>query len=782
MTTEILLIVLALVFALFFFVTGKLRVDVTALIVLCFVAVTGLVTPQEAVSAFGNPAVVTIWAMYILSAALVKTNIANMIGNNVLKFSGKSETGLVLAIMLISGLLSAFMNNIGVAALMLPVVMSISRITDRSPSRLLIPMAFGVLLGGFTTILTTMNLLVSNSLLENGFKPFSIFDFTPVGIFVFFGGILFMAFVGKNFLPKRDLVKESLSEGKDLKDHYELQERMNSLRIPEGSHLAGKSIAEINIATVTGLTVVAIIRRGKTILAPEPSMKLEVSDVMVIEGRLDRLNEFIGWKKLKIDKNDNTLSTIDLSQIQYAELTIPDNSSLIDKTYYEIHFRKNYGINVFAIKSGGKVYHGNLASYRINSGDELIVRGREDSVMMLESASEFTDLRIMTKDEVDEKYRINEKLFVVNISDDSTLIGKTLSKSRMGAVFGLHILAIIRGNEKILMPEPDETIQSGDKLVISGLQDDLDLLRGLQELKIENESVITEKELESDQVGFIEVSLSPRSNVVGKTLRDIHFRTKYGLQVIAIWREGRAIRTDLRDIELKFGDALLLMGKKDNIKFLRENNDFIILSQEPQQVLNKKKAPVSAGIIFLFIITVFLGWLPISTAALSAVVLMILTGCLMIEDAYKSIDWKAIFLIAGMIPLGIAIQKTGAADLVSSQILLLHSSIGNWGVIILLYLMITVAAVFIPTSALVVFTAPVFISIANQLGISPYTVMMVLAVSSSASFISPVSHPANVLVMGPGGYKFSDYTKVGLPLSIVVMIIGLVMISIFWPL
>jgi len=782
MTTEILLVVIALIFALVFFITGKLRVDVTALIVLCFLAISGLVTPQEAVSAFGNPAVVTIWAMFILSGALVKTNIANVIGSRVLKLSGRSETGLILGIMSISGLLSAFMNNIGVAALMLPVVMSVSRFTNHSPSRLLIPMAFGVLLGGTTTILTTMNILVSNSLLENGFKPFGIFDFTPVGIFVLAGGILFMAFIGKNFLPKRDLIKESLSEGKDLKDHYELQERMNSLRLPEGSLLAGKSIAEIGIGTLTGLTVVALIRNGKTILAPEPSMKLEVSDVMVIEGRLDRLNEFIGWKKLQIDGDDKVLNTIDLSGINYAEVTIPDNSSMIDKSYYEIHFRKNYGINVFAIKSGEKIYHGNLASHRINPNDVLIVRGREDSLKKLESAGEFTDFKIMTKDEVDDKYKINEQLFVINISDDSALIGKTLSKSRMGAVFGLHILAIVRGDEKIIMPEPDELIQSGDKLVISGLKYDLDLLRGLQELKIENESIITEKELESDQIGLIEVSLSPRSNVVGKTLRDIHFRTKYGLQVIAVWREGKAIRTDLRDIELKFGDALLLMGKRDNVKFLIENNDFIILSQELRQVLNKKKAPVSAGIMLLFIITVFLGWLPISTAALSAVVLMILTGCLMIEDAYKSIDWKAIFLIAGMIPLGIAIQKTGAADLVSSQILLMHNWIGDWGVLVLLYLMITIAAVFIPTSALVVFTAPVFISIANQLGISPYTVMMVLAVSSSASFISPVSHPANVLVMGPGGYKFSDYTKVGLPLSFVVMIIGLVMISIFWPL
>jgi di/tricarboxylate transporter len=205
MSVQIILVLFALCFALVFFINGKLRVDITALIVLCFLAITGLVSPNEAVAAFGNPAVVTIWAMYILSAALVKTNIATMIGNNVLKFSGKGETGLIIVIMIVSGFLSAFMNNIGVAALMLPVVMSISRITSHSPSRLLLPMAFGVLLGGTTTLLTTMNILVSNTLLENNYTPFGLFDFTPVGIFILSGGIIFTAFSVKNYCLKEIL-------------------------------------------------------------------------------------------------------------------------------------------------------------------------------------------------------------------------------------------------------------------------------------------------------------------------------------------------------------------------------------------------------------------------------------------------------------------------------------------------------------------------------------------------------------------------------------------------
>lgn len=782
MTTEILLVVLILTFALISFISGKLRVDVTALIVLCLLAITGLVTPQEAVAAFGNPAVVTIWAMYILSAALVKTNIANMIGNKVLKFSGKSETGLIIVVMSFSGLLSAFMNNIGVAALMLPVVMSISRITRFSPSRLLIPMAFGVLLGGFTTILTTINLLVSDALRENNYTPFGLFDFTPVGIVVLISGIIFMAFGGKRFLPKRDLVKETFGTEKNLKDQYELQERMNALRVPEGSFLTGKSISEINIATVTGLTVVAILRNNKTILAPDPSTKLLANDVIIIEGRLDRLNEFRGWQNLKLEDNHSALDNIISDEIKFAEVTVAENASITNRSYYEIHFRRNYEINVLAIKRQGKIYIGNLTSQIIQSNDVLLIRGKQEALNNMLTINDFIELKNISKVDLEKKYHLQENLFVVKIADDSTLIEKTLSKSRMGAVFGLHVVAIMRNNQTITMPGSDEVIRKNDKLVISCRKEDLDLLRGLQDLEIESESTTLIESLESEQVGLIEVALAPRSNVVGKTLRDIHFRTKYGLQVIAVWREGRAIRTNLRDIELQFGDALLLMGKRENVKALKADGDFIIFSQEPTVVLSKKKAPVSGGIMFLFVVFVFLGWLPISTAALSAVVLMIITGCLAAEDVYKSIDWKAIFLIAGMMPLGIAIQKTGTAELVSTQILSLHSFIGDWGILVILYLLITFAGAFIPTSALVVFMAPIFISIAQQLDISPYAVMMVLAVSASASFISPVSHPANVLVMGPGGYKFSDYTKVGLPLTILVMIIGLIMISIVWPL
>jgi di/tricarboxylate transporter len=782
MTTDILLLTLIFCFALSSFIRGQLRVDVTALAVLCCLAVTGLVSPQEAVAAFGNPAVVTIWAMYILSAALVKTDIANMLGSRVLKFSGRGETGLIVAIMSVSGLLSAFMNNIGVAALMLPVIMSISRITHHPPSRLLIPMAFGVLLGGFTTMLSTINILTSNALREYGLTPFGLFDFTPVGICVLSAGIFFMALFGRRFLPRRDLVQETLTTGKNLQDQYELQARMNALRVPPGCLLTGKSIADISMGALTGLTVVAILRNNQTILAPDPASRLTAGDVIIIEGRLDRLNEFRGWQKLQIEQAPGVFDSGFPAGIQYAGVTIADKSPLIGKTYYEVHFRKNYGINVVAIQQGGLLKRSRLASHVLQGGDELIVRGCREALQRLGESADFTGCARMTREEVARRYTLQEQLFVVRIAEDSSLVGKNLSKSRMGAVFGLHVVALMRGSATLTMPGQDEIIQRNDRLVIGCRKEDFDLLRGLQELQIESEPASRIADLESEQVGLIEAVLSPRSNVAGKTLRDLHFRAKYGLQVIAIWREGKAIRTNMRDIELRFGDALLLMGNREHVRRLKDDGDFILLSQPVHPVVHKRKAPLSAGIMAGFVAVVFFGWLPISTAALAAAVLMILSGCLSIDEAYKAIDWKSIFLIAGMMPLGIAIQKTGAAGLIAAQIPALHAGVGPWGILVLLYLLMTAAGAFIPTSALVVCMSPLFLTIAGQIDISPYAVMMVLAVSASASFISPVSHPANVLVMGPGGYRFADYIRVGLPLSLVVMIVGLLMIAVVWPL
>ena len=781
MNNEVIILSVILAGAVILFLTDRIRMDVVALIVLVLLAVTGIITSQEAISGFSNSAVITIWSMFILSAALIKTNAAKYLGKSVLKLGSQSETRVTTSVMVISGLLSVFMNNIGVAALMLPVTMDLCRRTNIPPSKLLMPMAFGTLLGGFTTLLTTTNILASEFLRNNNLTPFGLSDFFPVGIFIFISGVAFISVWGRRLLPVKHPAGKAIEKRINISEHYALQERTCIMKIKKGSFIAGKTIAETHLGEKTGITVYAVIRIGQTQLVTSPDLIIRDGDQLLVGGRLDRLNEFRGWLNLKIDNTkfipDNFIS----GEIKLATVKINEDSSLSNQTVYETNFRNKYGLNILAIKRGANVFRVHLSGFKLMENDELLVQGKEDKLSQLAGSNDFCDYRLAVEDELKKVFKVHDRVFTVKVPESSMLIDQSLSKSRMGTIFDLSVVAIIRNGETIVMPSPEELIKKSDMLVIEGSTEDLDILHGLQEIEIEQEQSPDLSKFESEQVGLIEATLSPRSALTGKTLRQIHFRMKYGLQILDIWREGRAIGSNLRDIELKFGDALLILGPHKNLRMLSKDPDFIVLSGEIKEEMNTKKAPLAALIMAGILSTALIGLLPIAIAALLGVVLMIITKCITIDDAYRAIDWKAVFLIAGMLPVGIALQKTGAASIISDYISGFTGIFGIWGVLTGLYILITLASTILPSSALVVLMAPVVYNIALEVHGSPYTFMMLLAIAASASFLSPVSHPSNVLVMGPGGYRFIDYVKVGIPLTIVVMIVGLIMLSVFWP-
>ena len=286
MTLEIATILIILTVAVLLLVTELIPMEVTALLSLGAVAVTGLVSPVQALSGFSNPAVVTVWAVFILSGGLTQTGVANIIGRVVLRMVGKSETSMIIIIMTTAGVLSAIMNNVAVAALMLPVVMDIARHTGRPPSRLLMPLAYGSLLGGLTTqIGTPPNILVSDALRDAGLKSFTFFDFTPVGLIVMISGIAFMALVGRHLLPQRDVVTEASSPRKnDWQTHYDLQERLFHVRIPAESPLVNKTLAKSRLGSALGWNVIGITRKDHSVLAPGPADKLQANDQLTIEG------------------------------------------------------------------------------------------------------------------------------------------------------------------------------------------------------------------------------------------------------------------------------------------------------------------------------------------------------------------------------------------------------------------------------------------------------------------------------------------------------------------
>jgi di/tricarboxylate transporter len=299
-TPDVVLVFSILAVSVLFLVTEWIPMEVTALLGLGAVALTGLVSPVEALSGFSNPAVVTVWAVFILSGGLTLTGVANVIGRFVLRLAGTSESRMIVVIMVTAGVMSAIMNNVAVAALMLPVVMDIARHTERPPSRLLMPLAYGSLLGGLATqIGTPPNILASDALRDAGLKSFTFFDFTPVGLIIMFSGIAFMIFIGRHLLPQRNVAKES-STGKtnDWQTQYDLQERLFHIRVPRDSILANKTLAKVRMGSVLGWNVIGITRGDRTFLAPGPTAVLQAGDRLAVQGRFETLNELKNWLQL----------------------------------------------------------------------------------------------------------------------------------------------------------------------------------------------------------------------------------------------------------------------------------------------------------------------------------------------------------------------------------------------------------------------------------------------------------------------------------------------------
>ncbi len=788
MTPDILLTLLILLAAIVLFVSERLRMDVIALLVMVTLAITGLVTPAEALSGFSSPAVITVWAVFILSGGLAVTGVASIVGRQILRVSGTGEVRLMVIIMLTSGVLSGFMNNVGVAALMLPVVLNIARETQLRPSRLLMPLAIGCLLGGMTTLIgTPPNILASDALRDAGLEPFKMFDFTPVGLSALLAGTAFMVVVGRRLLPSRHPI-QSLSEaapnGAEELDLFELDDHLAMIEIPLNSPLAGKTIEDSRIGRVLGLTVVGMERAGRQRHNVQPSTTLQDGDRLLALGRLDRLEELRQGPMLVIEHGDGLMSHLVSPETGLAELTIGAGSALVGKTVTELNLRREYGFNVLAIRRMGYIYRRNLRQIPLSEGDLLLLQGDKaalEAAVALPELGEQLSL-LSPKREPSAGFLLPERLLMMRIPEASSLAGQTLQDSHLGDQFGLLVLGLVRDGSTMVVPPPDTELQAGDQMLIEGTPSVLDILRGLQALVVHRGSDYNHSLLESEVIGLEEAVLSPYTTLAGRTLREIGFREKYGLSVLAIWRDGKAYTTHLGQMSLRFGDAFLIYGPRNKIRVLSNEPDFIVLAKDLAEPPRRDKALLAVAIMAGVILTVVVGWLPIAIAAVTGAVLMVITRCLTMEEAYREINWQAVFLIAGMLPLGIALENSGTAQFLAEVVV---SAVGGYGPLALLtglFLLAAVASQIMPNAAVMVLMAPIALNTASDTGLSPYALMMALAVAASASFMSPIGHPANSLVMGPGGYRFSDFVKVGIPLTLVVLVVTLIVLPLFWPL
>lgn len=588
MSYEQWLVLGTLVVAVVLFVIDRLRADIIALIVLVTIVLTGLLTPAEAFAGFASPAVVTVWAVFIISGALLRSGVADLLGDQILKVAGRDVLRLQLVVMLVVGGMSAFMNNIGAVAILMPAVVAISKKIELAPSKMLMPMAFAALLGGNMTLIgTPPNILATEILARSaGIEPFGFFDFFPLGFSSLVVGVLYMTYLGNRLLPERF----------------------------SGSPIKGQTADQI-----------------------------------------------------------------------VTEVRVRDRSPILGQTLPESELEQKYQLQVIQIRHMGQEIDPQ-SDYRLRAGDVLLLEG-----------------------------------------------------------------------------EPE-------KIVEAGKNEKLRIFRGWERA-----------ETDPKELTLAEITLAPHSRREGQTLKDMNFRNRYGLSVVSIQHDGDVHTTHLGDIPLQIGDDVMVEGPLDRIEVLHENPNFLILDTSPLELKKTEKIPVVLGILGVTLLAITMSLIDTATGMLVGAIAMVLSKVISMEDAYRSIDWQAVFLIAGLLPLGMAMENTGTAAYLAQRVVDVLGVYGPLAVLGGLFILTSLLTSFISNAATTVLMVPIAIAIAHSQGIDPRSLVMGVVLAASTSFMTPVGHQVNVIIMGPGNYRFIDFVRVGALLNLLILILALTILPLIWP-
>ncbi len=376
-------------------------------------------------------------------------------------------------------------------------------------------------------------------------------------------------------------------------------------------------------------------------------------------------------------------------------------------------------------------------------------------------------------------YRLPERIYTLHVPADSPLVGQTLAESSLGRDHGLTVLGIVRQSRFYMAPSPTEQINAGDRLLTEG--GPRRLRRAAADKGITwDRATVDETELLVGDVGVAEVTLTPRSALAGRTLRELNFRERFGLTVLALWRGGEPVERYISEEPLHQGDAFLVQGPWAKIRLLHDQPGLLVLSEDKDIPRRTQKAPWAAAILVGMVVAVVANLLPLPVAAMGAAILMVMTGCLRVEEAQNAIEWRVVFLIAGMLALGTAMEKTGAAQWVALTVLSPVAKHGSLPAMAALFLITTVLTLGISNHATAALVAPIALSVAVSQGFDPHPLLLAVAVGTSAALLTPFAHPSTLLVMGPGGYKFRDYVRVGLPLSMALLVTTLLGLTLLY--
>lgn len=387
---------------------------------------------------------------------------------------------------------------------------------------------------------------------------------------------------------------------------------------------------------------------------------------------------------------------------------------------------------------------------------------------------------------LDSEYDLKDYVSEVIITPRSSLIGQTLRQSGMQRKFDVDVLEIIHNDTHFPQPLADKTLSLGDILIIRGDKENLLKIREergvdiLADVKFSQETI--ENELSSGEEKIAEVLILSNSRLIGVTLKDIRFRQRYNATVLAIRRGQEVIRQSMGKVKLRFGDLLLVQGPKESFIGLQTTRELLVLEERDVETIRQDKAWIAVAIVVGVILLEAFNILPILVGSLLGVILMVITGCMKPGEIYGAVRWDIIFLLAGLIPLGIAMKNTGTTEWLADKIVAISGNLPNYWILVLFYLVTSVITEVLSNNASVVLMLPVAAEAAKTLNLHPLAFMLTVMFASSNSFMTPIGYQTNTMVYSAGGYRFLDFTKVGAPLNIILTFLTPLLMVLFYPL
>lgn len=608
------------------FLWGKWRHDMVAMGALLLSVFTGLVTPAEAFAGFGHPAVITVACVLVLSGALQMTGASDALTRRLIPASA-GPTVTIAAMSGLAAFLSAFMNNVGALALLMPAAIRVAERQKVTPGRVLMPVAFGSILGGMTTLIgTPPNLIVSGFRASTGVGGFAMFDFTPVGLAVALGGVLFVGLVGWRLVPERERVGV---------DGFDIGAYLTEARVMESSRAAGQTLREVGkTLEAADAQVVSVIRSRTRHRVPSPDRVLQVGDILVIEAESGSLA--------------TVLSGLGLKLVEDVPVKAPDKVA----------------------KEVAK-----------EAGDGVTPEGT------------------------------------------------------------------------VVEPAEVESVERAGKVVDDG-----------------------------EAVTLMELAVRPGTDLIGRSATDIQLRTRFGINLLALSRQGRRSISRLRTEEVRAGDVLLMQGPPAAVMQFASEYGLAPLAERSLRIPNARQAILATVIMGAAIAGAALGLVPAAVAFATGVLACMTFKVVSPRTVYEAVDWPVIVLLAGLIPVAGAMATTGAADSVA-RALVKGVAFGSplIGLIVILVVTMTLSD-FMNNAATAAVMCPIAIGTAGELGARPDSFLMAVAIGASCAFLTPIGHQNNTLILGPGGFRFGDYWRLGLPLELLVLAISIPLLLKFWPL